>query len=129
MEDRRTDVAGRVCELFVGLKRCTRHELLGLILSQRWLRGDATRQPQRIGGDPAVFVGHQIATVDRGRCVRIAAANADVSARCRSQITDARSECRKTVQRLAKLVERQRLHVELYVWCSCSGDERVKPPS
>ena len=87
----------------------------GLILGERRLRHDPARDPDRVDGDAAVLVGRQIIRLDHRLVGGIGGAQPHEAAARRLQVAHAGGEGRKFVQRIAELVERQRLHVELDV--------------
>ena len=73
------------------------------------------RDADRVGGDAAVLRRRQIIRMDRRRGGRIGRLELERAAAGRPQIGDAGGEGRKRMQRIAELVERQRLDVILQI--------------
>ena len=69
MKNRGRDVARGHRQILVARDMGTRQELLGPVALHRRRLDDAPRQPQRIGGNPAVAFGAQIVGPDRRRLI------------------------------------------------------------
>ena len=114
MEDRGADIAGGLFQRgLVIADRRARQIFDRRIFLQRRLRHDFARDADRIGGDAAVLRRRQIIRLDRRRLRRVGGFERQRAAAGRPHIGDAGGEGRERVQRLAELVERQRLHVIL----------------
>src|SRR5262249_62160552 len=114
-EDGGGDVAGRPDQRSVVAVRrlCLARQVFDrLVRLERRLRDDAPRNAYRVGGDAAVLVGGEIIRLDDRRVGRIVRAQAHMAAAGRLQIAHACGGCRGGGQRIAALVERQRLEVE-----------------
>ena len=117
MEDRGADIAGGLFQrrLVVVAHLRARQIFDRRIFLQRRLRHDLARDADRVGGDAAVLRRRQIVRLDRRRLRRIGGFERQRAAAGRPQIGDAGGEGRERMQRLAELVERERLHVILDV--------------
>src|SRR5690606_19276185 len=115
MEDRGADIAGSLCQLLVCLHLRTRHELLGPVACQGWLAGDLACKAQASHRDPAVFLMGQVIGRNCRRGMRVGGTYPHGSARMRAQIAYACREGGEAMQRIAELVERQGLDMELQV--------------
>ena len=130
MEDRGADVAGGLGERGVVVAdRGPGRIFLRPEGLQRRLAHQAAGDADGVGGDAAVLVGREIVGRDDRLGGGIGRAQPDRAARGRAQVAGADRDRREAMQRLAELVERQRLDVELDVGRSCSGEELVKMPS
>jgi hypothetical protein len=84
---------------------------LRFILRQRLCGHDATREPHRSHRNLPIYLVTKVVQPDF-RIVRgIRRLDAHPSTRARPQVAHARRDCREAVQRIAELVERERLHV------------------
>ena len=114
MKDRGADIAGGFRQRgIVVADRRARQEFLGMIGRKRRLLHQPARGADRVGGDLAVFVGRKVVRRDRRRLIDLRGANPHRAAGGRLQIAGADRDRGKAVQRVAELVERQRLHVKL----------------
>ena len=109
------NVASQARQVGICLELDAGLELLRRIARQRRLRHDLARDPQRVGRHLAVGVGAQVVGRDQRRLVKARALDLHRAAAGRIQVADAGSEGVEAVQRLAKGVQAQRLHVVLDV--------------
>ena len=118
VEDGAGDVAGQASQFFIGLELHAGLEFFGLVAGQRRLRHDAAGHAQAVGGHLAVFGGAEVVGRNGGRVLRARAGDVDMAPAGGVEVADARGEGRETVQRLAKGVQAERLHVvfKVGVW-------------
>ena len=116
MKDRGADVAGRLDERRVVVAHASAGQIFArLVLRERGLRHDLAREADAIGGHAAIFVGREVIRLDRRLVGGVRGAQPHEAAARRLHVAHARGERGKLVQRLAELVERERLHVILDV--------------
>ena len=115
VEDRGADVARGLRKLVVRLELDSGLELLRLVARERGLRRDPAGEPQGVGGDLPVFGRRQVARVDRRVRAGIGTLYAHVAATRRAEVAHRGGDRRERVQRIAELVERERLDVILDV--------------
>ncbi len=82
---------------------------------QRGRGGDLAREPDRIGGDAAVLLLAEVIGLYPRLRARIGARGVHEASARGPQIADAERDRGEVVQRIAELVERERLDMELYI--------------
>ena len=115
MEDRRAEVPGRLRERLVAVDLRSGLPFPRLEARQGPRGHDAPGEPQARHRHLEVLVGGQVVEGDGRRLPRVRVLDADVPAARRLQVGDRRRDRVEPVQRVAELVERQRLHVPLDV--------------
>ncbi|MCY1449759.1 hypothetical protein D9M71_665190 [compost metagenome] len=111
VEDRGADARGGFVQLFLALKTGA-GQVFHWIEGAQGRRGDdAPGQANGVGGDPQVLRVAQVIGLDQRGFLRIGRADFHPATALRAQITDRGSERREGMQRFAKALQRQRLHV------------------
>ena len=129
VKNRGGDVAGQTGQILVGLVLHAGFVLFGLVLRQGALADDAACDAQGIGRDLAVFRGAEVIGGNRGGVFKTRRFDLHAAPAGGVQVADAGGEGVEAVQRLAKRVERQGLHVVLDVGVGLVGrraGERAK---
>ena len=117
-------------EVRVGFDGRPRAPFLGREPGERPGGHDPPREAHAVHRDPLVLGGGEVVQADRGVGEGIRARDAHVAAARRPQVAHRRRDRRKRMQRLAELVERERLHVPLDVRASAApGSLFAKAPS
>ena len=111
MEDGGAELAGGLLQLRVRLGPPSGPVFFGQIFFQGLRRHDAAGEAHRVDRHPAIFLLLEIIQSDFRVRRRVRRLHAHPAARGRPQIAHARRDRRERMQRLAELVERQRLHV------------------
>ena len=115
VEDGGADVACGLHQFFIVLQMGTGFQFGRLVRCQSGLSNDAPRHPQRLRGDGSVVLGGQIVRRDTGRILQARRTNVHLAPAGGVQVANAGGEGVEAVQRFAKGVERQRLHVVLQI--------------
>jgi hypothetical protein len=111
VEDGGGDVAGQAGEFFVALELHAGLVFLRLVTRQCGLGRDVARQAQALGGDAAVFGGGQVAGRNGGCGFRCGGCDAHMASARGVEVAHTGGDGVKAVQRFAKGVQRQWLHV------------------
>ena len=130
VEDRGAQVAGGLHQVRVALAPPGPAAIPRAVARQRRRRHDAAREAHRARPPPLVLVRRQVVQADLGRRERVRRRDAHVPARGRPQVAHRRRDRGERMQRLAELVERERLHVPLDVGRGLRRDRScAKAPS
>ena len=111
MEDGGGDIAGQTRQLLVALVLNTGLELFGLEGRKRRLADDAPRDTQAVCCHLPVFGRAEVVGRDGRSLAEVGALQLHRAAAAGVEVADAGGEGGKVVQRLAKGIQRQRLHV------------------
>ena len=116
MKDRRSDIAGGPGKSGLAvIDRRPWEILLGPKAAERLLLHQTASNADRVGCDASILVGRKIVRCDNRFRQRIGGAQADGAAGRRPKIAGRNRDRWKAMQRIAKLIERERLDVKLDV--------------
>src|SRR5690606_18916812 len=102
-------------EILVALDSWPRPPFLGPKPLERLCGHDAPCEAHAGDGDLAILVRRQVIQRDRRRDARVRAPDAHMPAARRLQVANRRRDCIERMERIAELVERQRLYVPFEV--------------
>ena len=115
MEDRGTQLAGRLLQVVVAHQLRAGEQFFGAVAGQRRRRHDLPGHPQAPHGGLEVGVGGQVVARNLRGGERICVGHPHVTARTGAQIADRGGDRAVRVQRLPELWQRQRLNVPLQI--------------